>query len=179
MLVAYANGLALFRALRPIVEAIRSHSAEMANRSNAPARVSCSTSGKGRIERGVIPGAFYAMAQGRAQGSAAEIRAALDTCEAWGWNVDASNARALLDRELGLLWGSPIPERPNLSATSSRPQCLRPQRHCPTRPPTATLNADTNVNQPRPCPSALRAARHLPTALSDDGRACRRSRRRS
>ncbi len=54
---------------------------------------------------------FYVMAQG----SAAEIRAALDTSEAWGWKVDTSKARPLLDRQLALLWGSPadatVPEK--------------------------------------------------------------------
>ena len=40
-----------------------------------------------------------------AHGSAGEIRGALDVAEAWGWQVDAAEARALLDRELGLLHG--------------------------------------------------------------------------
>ena len=40
-----------------------------------------------------------------AHGSAAEIRGALDLAEAWGWQVECMPARALLDRELGLLWG--------------------------------------------------------------------------
>ena len=44
---------------------------------------------------------FYVMAQGSAQ----EVRGALDTAEAWGWRVDAENARAVLDRELASLWG--------------------------------------------------------------------------
>jgi hypothetical protein len=40
-----------------------------------------------------------------AHGSASEIQAALDLAEAWGWAVDATVARPLLDRELRLLWG--------------------------------------------------------------------------
>ena len=36
---------------------------------------------------------------------AAEILAALDTADAWGWKVETAEARKLLDRELGLLWG--------------------------------------------------------------------------
>ena len=40
-----------------------------------------------------------------AHGSAGEIRGALDLADAWGWQVESAQARALLDRELGLLWG--------------------------------------------------------------------------
>jgi len=31
--------------------------------------------------------------------------AALDTADAWGWNVNSTEARVLLDRELAPLWG--------------------------------------------------------------------------
>ena len=44
---------------------------------------------------------FYRMAQG----SAGEILAALDTAEAWGWRVETTKARVLVDRQLALLWG--------------------------------------------------------------------------
>jgi hypothetical protein len=40
-----------------------------------------------------------------ARGSAGEIRGALDLADAWGWAVESAQARVLLDRELGLLWG--------------------------------------------------------------------------
>ncbi|HEY0481956.1 MAG TPA: hypothetical protein VGD37_30770 [Kofleriaceae bacterium] len=40
-----------------------------------------------------------------AHGSAGEIRGALDLADAWGWQVDSTQARVLLDRELRLLWG--------------------------------------------------------------------------
>jgi len=40
-----------------------------------------------------------------AHGSAGEIRGALDLADAWGWQVESAQARTLLDRELGLLWG--------------------------------------------------------------------------
>jgi four helix bundle protein len=41
-----------------------------------------------------------------AQGSANEVRAALDAAEAWGWLDDVATAepRALLDRVLAMLW---------------------------------------------------------------------------
>ena len=40
-----------------------------------------------------------------AHGSAGEIRGALDVADAWGWPIDSEQARAILDRELGLLYG--------------------------------------------------------------------------
>jgi len=40
-----------------------------------------------------------------AHGSAGEILGALDLADAWGWPVESAQARALLDRELALLWG--------------------------------------------------------------------------
>ena len=54
---------------------------------------------------------FYVMANG----SASEIRAALDVADAWGWNIDSTAARKILDRELGLLWGLTHPRRPKTS----------------------------------------------------------------
>ena len=39
-----------------------------------------------------------------AQGSANEVKAALDAAEAWGWITSAPEQRALLDRLLALLW---------------------------------------------------------------------------
>ena len=58
---------------------------------------------QGMVSRrhGRDPRRFFDMAHG----SAGEIRGALDVAEAWGWPVDCAKARALLDRELGLLYG--------------------------------------------------------------------------
>jgi four helix bundle protein len=39
-----------------------------------------------------------------AQGSANEVKAALDAAEAWGWIECATAQRQLLDRVLALLW---------------------------------------------------------------------------
>jgi len=44
---------------------------------------------------------FYVMAHG----SAAEVWAALDVADAWGWKIDTAAVRPILDREIGLLWG--------------------------------------------------------------------------
>jgi len=56
---------------------------------------------EGYRRHGRDPRRFFDMAHG----SAGEIRGALDLADAWGWQVDSAQARVLLDRELGLLWG--------------------------------------------------------------------------
>jgi hypothetical protein len=45
-----------------------------------------------------------------AHGSANEVRAALETAEAWGWLESASAVLPVLDRLLGLLWGLTHPK---------------------------------------------------------------------
>ena len=62
---------------------------------------SCSISPRVVAAMAAIPGVCGDIAHG----SAGEIRGALDLADAWGWQVESSQARALLDRELGLLWG--------------------------------------------------------------------------
>ncbi len=56
-----------------------------------------------------------------AHGSANEIRAVLDGADAWGWSIDAAHARAVLDRELALLWGLTHPT-PNTSQPADAPR---------------------------------------------------------
>ena len=99
--VAYTVALDLIRALRPIVEQLRSYDSEMANQITHAGSGLVQCLGEGSRRSGKDPRRFYAMANG----SASEIRAALDAAAAWGWIVDDSEARRLLDRELGLLWG--------------------------------------------------------------------------
>jgi four helix bundle protein len=79
---------------------------------------------EGGRRHGRDPKRFFAMAHG----SAGEVRGALDLADAWGWSVESTQARALLDRELRLLWGltrrgqcQNAPDRPPLAnARSSR-----------------------------------------------------------
>ena len=47
------------------------------------------------------------------------IRGALDVADAWGWSIDCEQARAVLDRELGLLYGL---TRRSRSKGSARPR---------------------------------------------------------
>jgi four helix bundle protein len=101
MLVAYTVALDLIRALRPVVVQLRAHSPEAADQIERAASSIVHNLAEGSRRSGRDPRRFFAMAHG----SAGEIRGALDVADAWGWQVDSAQARALLDRELGLLFG--------------------------------------------------------------------------
>ena len=101
MLVAYDVALDLVRALRPVVAQLRKHSAEAADQVERAASSIVLNIAEGGRRHGRDPRRFFHIAHG----SAGEIRGALDLADAWGWQVESRHARALLDRELGLLWG--------------------------------------------------------------------------
>jgi len=98
---AYTNALTLIRALVPILEQFRARSADLAKQLEQAASSIVQNVGEGARRHGRDPRRFYSMANG----SANEVRSLLDLAEAWGWSIDDRDARALLDRELGLLWG--------------------------------------------------------------------------
>ena len=52
-----------------------------------------------------------------ARGSVSELQAALDLASVWQWPVNDQRARALLDRERGLLYGLINGKRPARDAT--------------------------------------------------------------
>jgi four helix bundle protein len=101
MLVAYEVALDLVRALRPVVAQLRKHSADAADQVERAASSVVLNLAEGYRRHGRDPRRFFVMAQG----SAGEIRGALDLADAWGWQIESETARAVLDRELGLLWG--------------------------------------------------------------------------
>jgi four helix bundle protein len=101
MLVAYTNALQIIRTLRPIVEQLKSYDANAADQVVRAGTSITHNVAEGSRLTGKDRKRFYR----RAAGSAQEIMAALDTADAWGWNVDTAEARTLLDRELALLWG--------------------------------------------------------------------------
>ena len=101
MLVAYDVALDLVRALRPVVAQLRSYSAEAADQVERAASSIVLNLAEGCRRHGRDPRRFWDIAHG----SASEIRGALDLADAWGWPVDSTQARVLLDRELALLWG--------------------------------------------------------------------------
>jgi four helix bundle protein len=101
MFHAYSNALALIRALVPVVEQLKGYDKNIADQIVRAATSVTLNISEGSRRGGKDRRRFYVMAQG----SAAEIRGALDTADAWGWRVEMSEARVILDRELALLWG--------------------------------------------------------------------------
>jgi len=99
--VAYDVALELIRALAPVVKQIARHSADLADQIVRAASSITLNLSEGSGRRGKDRKRFFLFAQG----SAKEIRGALDTASVWGWRIDAEAAYALLDRELRLLWG--------------------------------------------------------------------------
>ncbi len=99
--VAYTVALDLVRALRPIVEQLRSHSSELSDQVERAGTSIVLNIGEGNRRAGKDRRRFFTYAQG----SASEIQAALDVAEAWGWPIDGAAAKRLVDRELRLLWG--------------------------------------------------------------------------
>jgi four helix bundle protein len=117
MLVAYTLALDLIRALRPVVTQLRQYSPEAADQVERAASSIVYNLAEGDRRSGRDPRRFYDMAHG----SAGEIRGALDLAEAWGWQVDCEQARTLLDRELGLLWGLTRRSRLKKASTAAKP----------------------------------------------------------
>ena len=101
MLVAYTVALDLIRALRPVVAQLRKHSPDAADHVERAASSVAQNIAEGSRRSGRDPKRFFDMAHG----SAGEIRGALDVAEAWGWPIDSGPVRAILDREIGLLYG--------------------------------------------------------------------------
>ena len=101
MLVAYTNALQIIRTLRPVVEQLKSYDANAADQVVRAATSITHNVAEGSRRSGKDQKRFYRMAAG----SASEVIAALDTADAWGWKVETDEVRALLDRELALLWG--------------------------------------------------------------------------
>jgi four helix bundle protein len=99
--VAYDVALQLIRELRSIVESLREQNRDLADQITRAGSSVLLNLGEGNRRRGGDRRRFFDYAHG----SASEVRTALDTADAWGWVVEASAARATLDRLLGLLWG--------------------------------------------------------------------------
>src|SRR5215470_7092704 len=122
MFIAYDVALDLIRALRPVVVQLRKHSRDAADQVERAASSIVLNLAEGDRRCGRDPGRFFDMAHG----SAGEIRGALDLADAWGWQVDSAQARALLDRELGLLWGLTRRARSREAASSASVRTARP-----------------------------------------------------
>ncbi len=99
--VAYENALLLLRTLAPVVEEIRQYNADLADQVTRAGTSITLNLQEGTGRAGRDRRRFFTMARG----SAKEILGALDTADAWGWRVETTEARRVLDRELALLWG--------------------------------------------------------------------------
>jgi four helix bundle protein len=84
-----------------VVAQLRKDSPEAADQVERAASSIVLNLAEGGRRHGRGPRRFWDMAHG----SAGEIRGALDLADAWRWPVESAQARVLLDRELGLLWG--------------------------------------------------------------------------
>ena len=101
MLVAYTVSLDLICSLRPVVDQLRRYSIEQAKQVIRAANSVTHNLAEGSKRDGGDVHRFFVMARG----SAAEIRAALDVADAWGWKVETRKPREILDRLLALLYG--------------------------------------------------------------------------
>jgi len=101
MLVAYTVALDLIRALRPVVAQLRKHSPDAADQVERAASSVAHNLAEGSRRSGRDPKRFFDMAHG----SAGEIRGALDVADAWGWPIESGPVRAILDRQIALLYG--------------------------------------------------------------------------
>ena len=100
MFMAYEVTKQLIASLREPVLEIRAHDRELADQLYRAASSVLLNLGEGQKFQDGNRRKHYAIAQG----SANEIKAALDAAEAWGWLGAADEPRALLDRVLAMLW---------------------------------------------------------------------------
>ncbi|HSD87328.1 MAG TPA: four helix bundle protein [Kofleriaceae bacterium] len=99
--VAYQVAIELVAELRPIVECVQKHDSNLADQmKRAATSVVLNLSEGSRRIRGNQHRAYEI-----AHGEAREVLGCLDCAAAWGYVVDASVARAKLDRLLRLCWG--------------------------------------------------------------------------
>ena len=101
MLAAYDVSLDLIRELRGVVTTLRRHDRDLASQLQRAATSVSLNIAEGRDRSAGDQRRFYEIAAG----SAAEVHAALDAAEAWGWPVAVTPSRALLHRLRGLLYG--------------------------------------------------------------------------
>jgi four helix bundle protein len=99
--IAYEVSVELVNHLRPLVQVVAAHDSNLADQiKRAATSVVLNLSEGARRQRGNQQRAYEI-----AHGEARELLGALDCAAAWGYVLDASQARSTLDRLLRLLWG--------------------------------------------------------------------------
>jgi four helix bundle protein len=101
--VAYEVAIEIVESLRDLVATIRRHNAKIADQIVASASSISANVLEGNRRRGRDRLHLFRVAAG----SADETRAHLRVAVAWGWlrRSEVERTMALIDRELGLLWG--------------------------------------------------------------------------
>lgn len=99
----YDVSIQLIHSLRPLVAKLRAHDGNLAKQTQRAATSVALNVAEGSRRLGGDRTHHFAIASG----SAREVLAALDVAQAWGYlNSDTlTETRALLDRQLRLLWG--------------------------------------------------------------------------
>ncbi len=100
MFDVYEAAKQLVREIAPIVPAIRKFDRELASQLSRATTSVMLNIGEGRGRTGGDQRRFFEIANG----SANEVRTALDCADCWGWPIAASAARATLDRIIAMLW---------------------------------------------------------------------------
>ena len=101
--IAVEIALEVTEGLRPIVAVVRKHDAAAGRQIVSAASSVAANLAEGSRRRGGDRLQFFRIAAGSADETRAHLRIAI----AWGWlrQSEAAQVLALLDRELGLLWG--------------------------------------------------------------------------
>lgn len=100
MFIAYEISKQLIVSLRPLVPAIQACDRELADQLRRAAQSVLLNLAEGQKYQNGNRKKHYEIAQG----SANEVKAALDAAEAWGWLEERGEERELLDRLLAVLW---------------------------------------------------------------------------
>ena len=117
MFDTYEVSVLLNRSVKTIVEIVKGKSAELADQLHRAAISVTLNIAEGARSIGGNKLKHYAFAQG----SANEVKACVDLAETWGWLDDTREVRALLDRQLALLWKLTHPRRDARPSGASSP----------------------------------------------------------
>jgi four helix bundle protein len=119
MFVAYEISKQLIVTLRPLVPIIQANDRELADQLKRAAQSVLLNLAEGQKYEDGNRKRHY----GIAQGSANEVKAALDAAEAWGWLNETGEQRVLLDRLLAVLWK--LTHAPSLQKPEKRGRAVR------------------------------------------------------
>ncbi len=100
MFIAYEISKQLIVSLRPLVPIIQASDRDLADQLKRAAQSVLLNLAEGQKFQDGNRRKHYAIAQG----SANEVKAALDAAEAWGWIENRGEERELLDRLLAVMW---------------------------------------------------------------------------